>query len=392
MIYYLIFFILFLFSLFDLSDKKNIATRMLEKYLYFVAMLILICFAGFRFDTGWDYAGYRYYYDLIPTIDQLVGNGEIYNSIYFEPGFKILMSVAKTCGLSFYSFQFFISFICISLISRALKYERKKLLFLLIYFSTCYLFLNMSFLRQGLAVAFLYMAVMAIFTERKKVAFFYLIVGSFFHLSVLILIPVFYIVDKKKISDRFIYVIIASAIILYILQIHWLKTSFGAISPIFPHDISYKINSYLESERFGKSRDIGFGVVEKLFTFLVLLYIHKKDNSKKSLILLRFFMFYMITYFAFYEITVLYDRLRFYFVALNVLAYLSIFNFFSKYNRVVVYFVIVLYSLFSYFNIFRSDFNRVVFIPYHNIFESENVIPSEQKGDLRLDRARDMDR
>ena len=102
-------------------------------------------------------------------------------------------------------------------------------------------------------------------------------------------------------------------------------------------------------------------------------------------------MFYMVIYFAFYEITILYDRLRLYFVAINVFVYISIFSFFSGANKILIFSIIILYSIFSYVNVFRSDPNKLVFMPYNSILDNENAIPSEFKGDLRIDRAIEMD-
>ncbi|MDF3828190.1 MULTISPECIES: EpsG family protein [unclassified Pseudocitrobacter] len=392
MIYFSILFILLIFSISDLLRKDQSAILILDKYFYFVAMIILILFAGLRFDTGWDYKGYNYYYDLMPTIDNYFSNIEVFQSIYFEPGFKLLMMLSKSCGLDFYGFQFIVSLICLIIINKAIRKENSKLLFVFVYFSTCYLFLNMSVIRQGIAVAFLYMAVSSLFDNQKKSSVIYLLIGCLFHFSLIIMLPILLVSNKNKISNKIFYVVVGGALLVYIAQIHWLKSSFGIVSPLFPHEISYKINMYLDSERFGKSRDIGIGVIEKIVTFIVMLYIYKKTQSNNNLILLRFFIFYIFIYFAFYEITVLYDRLRFYFVALNVFVYLAIFNYFRSVDKLFVYFVICAYSLFSYINIFKSDSNRTVFIPYNSVLNSENSISPEYKGDLRIDRAIDMDR
>ncbi|MHA0995021.1 EpsG family protein [Enterobacter ludwigii] len=392
MIYFNILFILFAFSVTDLLRKDQAAIILLDKYIYFVAMMILIFFAGLRFDTGWDYKGYSYYYDLIPTLTDYFSNIETFHSIYFEPGFKLLMMLAKTCGLDFYGFQFLVSLICLIIINKAIGKEKSKLFFIFVYFSTCYLFLNMSVIRQGIAISFLYIAVSSLFNDNKKKAVIYLIIGCLFHFSLIVMLPVLLISDRERMSNKFFYILVGIAFIVYIAQIHWLKLSFGIISPLFPHDIVYKINMYLDSERFGKSRDIGIGVIEKIITFITSLYIYGKTRKKSDLILLRFFIFYIVIYFAFYEITVLYDRLRFYFVAINVFVYLAIFNYFRSYNKVFVFLMICAYSLFSYLNIFKSDSNRTVFIPYNSVLESPNSISPELKGDMRIDRAIEMDR
>ncbi|MGK3223438.1 EpsG family protein, partial [Enterobacter kobei] len=333
-----------------------------------------------------------YYYELIPTVDDFFNNIEVFQSIYFEPGFKLVMMLAKSCGLDFYGFQFLVSLICIILINKSIRKENSKLLFVFIYFSTCYLFLNMSVIRQGIAVAFLYMAVYSLFNHNKKKAVIYLLIGCLFHFSLIVMLPILIVSDRERMSNKIIYILVGIALIVYITQIHWLKLSFGIVSPLFPHEIAYKINMYLDSERFGKSRDIGIGIIEKILTFIAILYVYSKTKERYNLIMLRFFIFYIIIYFAFYEITVLYDRLRFYFVAMNVFVYLAIFNYFRSFNKVFVFFVICAYSLFSFFNILKSDSNRAVFIPYNSILESPNDILPEFKGDTRIDRAIEMDR
>ena len=392
MIYFIILFILLTFSISDLQKKDQVALLLLDKYLYFMAMLILLFFAGLRFDTGWDYKGYKYYYELIPTLSEYVNNIEVFQSIYFEPGFKLLMMLAKSCGLDFYGFQFLVSLISLIIINKSIKIEKSKLLFIFVYFTTCFLFLNMSVIRQGIAVSFLYLAVNSLFNHSNKKAIIYLLIGCLFHFSLIVMLPILIISDREKISNKIFYILVTIAFIVYIAQIHWLKLSFGIVSPLFPHEIAYKINMYLDSERFGKSRDIGIGVIEKIITFIATLYVYYKTRERNDLILLRFFIFYIVIYFAFYEITVLYDRLRFYFVAINVFVYLAIFNYFRSYNKVFVFFVICAYSLFSFFNILKSDSNRAVFIPYNSILESQNSISPEFKGDMRIDRAIDMDR
>ncbi|MFK3662191.1 EpsG family protein [Scandinavium sp. NPDC088450] len=391
MIYYILLSFFLLCTASNLSSNKNTAALTLDNYLYFITLTILVCFAGLRFDTGWDYKGYHYYYDLIPSLDVLFGNWDVYKSIYFEPGFKMLMSFSKMIGLDFYYFQFLVSLVCIVLIHKSIREEKSKLLFLFVYFTTCYLFLNMSVIRQGIAVAFLYLALTNIWSENKARCIIYILVGSLFHFSLIVLLPVILIANKKSISNKILYITVLGAIFIYLLEIHWLKNVFTIISPILPHDIGYKITTYLDSDRFGRSREIGFGLLEKIVTFVAIYRVYQSERSTKNRILLRIFIFYMIVYFAFYEITVLYDRLRLYFVAVNVFVYLCIFNHYRGYNKIIAYLVIVFYSIFSFMNIFRSESNTSVFMPYYSILESENLIPAEFKGDLRIDRAIDMD-
>ncbi|HDC4353216.1 TPA: EpsG family protein, partial [Enterobacter cloacae] len=147
------------------------------------------------------------------------------------------------------------------------------------------------------------------FNHNKKKAVIYLLIGCLFHFSLIVMLPILIVSDRERMSNKIIYILVGIALIVYITQIHWLKLSFGTVSPLFPHEIAYKINMYLDSERFGKSRDIGIGIIEKILTFIAILYVYGKTKERYDLILLRFFIFYIVIYFAFYEITVLYDRL-----------------------------------------------------------------------------------
>ncbi|MEJ5071353.1 EpsG family protein [Enterobacter ludwigii] len=392
MIYFALLGALFLFSLSDLSPRKNHSESLLNAYLYFIVFIILVCFAGLRFDTGWDYKGYHHYYDMIPPLESIPSHLDVFNSIYFEPGFKVLMALSKTFGLSFYSFQFLVSCITMCIIHRAISTEKAKLLFLFLYFATCYLFLNMSFIRQGLAIAFLYLSVSMLFQGCKKTAIFYLLFGCLFHLSLIFILPVIVVANSNKLSNRILYLFVVVAITVYLVQLEWLRLAFKSVSFIFPSGLSYKVSTYLDSDKYGRSRDIGFGIVEKLTTFFIMIHIYNKQPNMRNKILLRFVVFYMITYFAFYEITILYDRLRLYFVALNVFVYLQFYYYFKGVNKGAVYAILILYCFFSYSNIFRSDFNRVVFIPYNSVLNDENSISPEFKGDFRVDRAGAMDR
>ena len=87
----------------------------------------------------------------------------------------------------------------------------------------------------------------------------------------------------------------------------------------------------------------------------------------------------------FFEATIVYDRTRLYFASFSICVFPFLLRFFSYYSKLIIQLGILAYSLFMFNNILSSDANKLVFIPYHSIFNDENSIPEYQKGRLRTD-------
>ena len=83
----------------------------LRRFFFFISFVILVFFAGFRFDTGWDYNGYRDYYNNIPSLLEIPTYYDEFSAIYFEPGFKLFMSSLKALGIEFQGLLFITNFI-----------------------------------------------------------------------------------------------------------------------------------------------------------------------------------------------------------------------------------------------------------------------------------------
>lgn len=189
-----------------------------DKYLN--AMLcILFMFIALHnpYITGTDGRSYRAYFkENIPTLFHF----SEYNHTY-EIGYALLNSLAKTIYNDYFIFQLIYSFIAIFLLGLVLKKtklaDQEKLLLLFVYF--CYRFFqnNMEFLRQNIAILFIWLAVLSVndyYQEKGKDKIKYLltIIAWTFHRSAifnLILLPL--IERLKRINAKKLVIITSVA-------------------------------------------------------------------------------------------------------------------------------------------------------------------------------------
>lgn len=384
---------LFIYFVF-VSLLENFNNRNLNKYLFFISFIILVIFGGIRFDTGWDYPGYQYYYEIIPGILEFISNYNDYSYIYFEPGFKILISLFKSFDLDFSIFIFTVNLITTFLffvfINKVSKYSGYRNLIVLLYFSTVFLFSNFSVLRQGIAIG-IWLCSLFYCKDNVYKYLFLVFIASLFHYSVSIFFIIPLLLSLNWNIKRVLLVSII-VLIIYIAKIHWIKS----ISFLLPDIIYNKLEHYMVSDRFGTERSLGFGFIEKVLFLMMLCYlyfIHNSQNYIKEFYKIFFVIYfiYFLCYLAFFELNILYDRTRLYFASFSICIFTLYIRSFTLQSRFIVWFFTVCYSLFMFNNILSSDQNKAVFIPYHTVFEEQSKIPEYEKGKLRISLGQDID-
>lgn len=378
---------LFLYFCF-VSFLDFFSNEKLKRFFFFISFITLVFFAGFRFDTGWDYNGYRDYYNNIPSLLEIPTYYDQFSAIYFEPGFKLFMSLLKALGIEFQGLLFITNFITtiffFIFIRRVDNVVGYKNVMVLLYFSTVFLYTNFSVLRQGIAISLWLFAIDYLNKSSFKYTLLVLL-GCLFHYSVALFL-ILPILMTFRPNQRFLIFIMIASVVVYSLNIKWLQM----ISPLFPDFVYSKLSHYWESERFGSARSLGFGFIEKLLFILtiVFFYFYKLKNEyikKEFYPYVIIYFLYFICYMLFFEATIVYDRTRLYFASFSICVFPFLLRFFSYYSKLIIQLGILAYSLFMFNNILSSDANKLVFIPYHSTFNDENSIPEYQKGRLRTD-------
>ncbi len=359
----------------------------ISKVFYFISFLILVSFAGFRYDTGWDYATYRYYFNMTPSLfDLLNGIGwDTFHSIYFEPGFKVIISIFNELGFSFQSFLFLCNFITLILIFSSFnffyKYFPYRNIMVFIYYATAYLLLNMSVIRQGIVCGILLYSMRFLINKQWIKYLFCILVGALFHITVIIflILPFIYVFNFSFLMSL---IIICLSLIIFLMKIQWLGFIIDNVLPF----LSYKYHTYISNNFYNHDRGLSFGFFEKLIFIMVFAYLYyfKGKNNRILKLFYYNYLFYFMSYLLFFEIGVIYSRLRLYFVMLFIINLLIIIKYLSKESRIIGFIFICIYSFIIFYSQVRDPATIFVYSPYHSIFDDSKEIPSYEKGYERV--------
>jgi len=262
--------------------------------LLLVSTIIVSIFSGFRdVWVGTDTENYTYFYNAI-----LLGSK---NYVNYEPLFIIFSRIIASFELNSNFFLFFITllitWVYLFAFVKSSKIWKKGYGLLPVYtlmlFSSWYLVATINGLRQGIALAVLYVA-MAFLADRKRFHFviiFFLALG--FHTSTILIVPFLplYLISLKKLS--YLYSMVA------LFSITGLSENFiKIISKTFNFGVYDKIKDYGSTasvaEFYGYRIDIFIYSVLWVYFFIFLRrflrneYSHKFDLIIKNFIILSF--------------------------------------------------------------------------------------------------------
>ncbi|WP_369472238.1 EpsG family protein [Vibrio hyugaensis] len=151
----------------------------MDVFCLITLFIVASIFIGGRYNGGADFIAYtkHYYHD----------NSEIMN---FELGFEYLFYLIRDLGFSFNHASLIIFVVNIGFFVFAIKELKYKTLSLFIFI--LYFFIPLTaVIRQGLSIPFMALAIINVRNSHKY--FFYTIVAAFFHISSLIMIPLFFV-------------------------------------------------------------------------------------------------------------------------------------------------------------------------------------------------------
>lgn len=186
-------------SLCDLASMKC-------RRVALVAMwLLLTLSAGLRNMGGVDYDAYRDQYNGIDS------------ESYFETGYCWSVDIGNFLGLSYNGFILVLTGITLFFLLRFYwKYSSLPLLSIVLYVGLYFFYYNMILLRQMVAVVFFLYALQFI-REKKTIGFLLTtFAGSLFHLSILVVIPVYFYLRYFKISLPSLLILFGISVAVYI--------------------------------------------------------------------------------------------------------------------------------------------------------------------------------
>lgn len=348
------FFILIILFFFSIINIQFISGKQVMYTLAFVYIFLLLL-SGLRYNVGMDYGSYK---DIYLNVSE---NTDLVN----EPGFILIIKLLRFLHIPYEVFIFITaSFITSLAFKYIIKYSSLVFVSLLIFFSIGQFYFNtFNAIRQCMAIySFLYSIYLIKEKNFTKYALIIVFSAIFFHLTAILLLPLYYILD------RYISPYVKLAIIALIL--FNLKLALFLIE-----NSSYAI--YLKFEDFATG--ISFNTYLLLFIcsfFIFNEFRNKNQFGEYSNIILNINLLALISlasamFFAGTPLIMVFNRISYYFTPILIVSIpLAISNIEDITNRKVVLWTVTIFFLFiSIFSIIANGKSNYI-VPYKTIFDS----------------------
>ena len=265
-----------------------------KKHMLFVfSIILLIGFLGLRGFIGWDWWAYYPSYNNLPS------------GFNYEIGYEIWSNIFYKIGLSYHHFTFINTVADILILAYVLKkYSKYPIFSMFLFLAVQGLSFEVDLLRNAKAVLLFIISIQFI-KERKIIPFLILnILGMTFHISSIIYLPMYFILNRNY-SRKIILPLIILGNIYYIFDTKLFIHILEYMSYVLPAAVGGKITSYLSIIPQNYKLPIGTLYFERLVTFImVFFFLHKEKGSREkenqySLIMENsFYIFYLIFLFT----------------------------------------------------------------------------------------------
>jgi hypothetical protein len=359
-VYYL--FIFILLSLFSFLSLLNSRTRKIN--YYWILFFFFVFTAGLRFETGTDYFSYQEIFNQTNSIDVFLLSGQL-SDIPVEPLYSLLNSVFKTFKLNLNFMFLFISFVTnLLLFSSFKKYlGRYKILALVTYYCFVYFTLDMSGVRQSIAINIFLFSFRYIKSKSFLKYFLLVFIAALFHVSALLCLVFYFILDRTYKSIYLLIFLILGFLVIY-LKVEFITILIDSfLVKIFPATAVFKLLIYSNAD---KPWVFNIKIILFLFIFMILLY--NRENLFKRFtyfnIVFNSLFFYLIIRMFFWESIEISGRTIFYFIFGLILALPMVLDLIK--NNVGKVFYLFIFLSFNFYQSFEFYFKTNLHNPYQN--------------------------
>lgn len=380
MFYFIIFIILFLFTVLERTNLNNRS----KNILLFFSWFILVVVAGTRYETGADWDMYTAILHDTKPIGSLLLSGQIFSS-NIELGYLLLCSILKQVGLGIQFLFFIIVLFNVTIITLALKHYTKYVIMgLWIYFSLIYITLEFSLVRQALAASICFYAYRFVSEKKMWKYFMFVFIAFLFHLSALIMLPLYFFFKGKFNNSKLLF-IVGLGCVLMLFNIKWIHALLMFIGNILGGGFLVKIQYYTTNETYNVNRAISIGFFLNLL--LVLLFLRKRkviESYKYGNLFINVFMVNIIVYYYLYEFMEISIRFRLYYIfSLMVLFPYLLESYQNLVNKIMIGIFIFIYCMMTNIKIYLNAPTTVVYNPYQNYFVYK-ILDKKSIGEKRI--------
>ena len=355
--YFIVFFICFLLTLFDFLTKS----RYVKNLLLIGYGVLIVFFAGIRWETGTDWESYVFAFYVINNNTKLGVSG-------YELFYELFIFLSSTL-IKKYTFILFTTATTIYLLtlSSVKKYSPYPLFSFLLLLS--YSINSSGFgYRQDLAIAITFFSLYYIINNKVYHFIALVIIATFFHQSAIVFLPAYWIAkinwNRKKIVILF----------LFLTIIYFLTNSVSDIAAIYSDTAEMKVSGYTELDEEQKTMDKGDpimllikGLSNRFVLFIpALLLFHKNKENVVFKGILNIFIFGISLYVIFSPLGVVFLRFTRYFDIFHILLIPLAVYLTKGYTRIFLILFYLIFCIIKFSLVILNDEN--VYVPYKTIF------------------------
>lgn len=314
----------------------------------FIIIIFFIIGASRPVIQDTDNASYVEFYQYIKYFGEL--------PVYLqrkETGYAILnILFAKVFNLPYYIFFGFLTALTWGVYTIS-SYRYQFLLPWMLFFAICSGFLFWSFngIRQSLAIVIFFYSIK--FIIERKIIFYTLtlLVASLFHLSVLLLLPLYFLVGIRFNRNFWLIVYVSS---LFLMASDFLNaaitkifTQFFQLIPYFQSYEQYTVSDSFLVSRQASATDTGLGVILNVFITLFIIFFSNRTLIRFPSLSFYLFLFSFSAVISnlFFSIELI-GRLLSYFLPLfSLLMAATIYSLNRKYSKLVFIIFFIIYTL-----------------------------------------------
>lgn len=279
-----------------------------------LASLLLIFFFGLRGFIQSDFQNYYPWFEELSTIWNAKNFFKSFTESY-EPGFVLFSILCKSIIPNYFCWILVCSLIDILVLKHIFKeYSANVCLSFAIYFAVGAIIMEFNLMRNIKAILILMLALKYIRERRMLKYFFYVFIATLFHITSIIFIPLYFILDKRipKVVLSGIFII---CIAVLFLNIKFLSSLLPSVANILGGEYAIMTELYIASGALDSSYGVSFGLIERVITFFLVFLFYGKwtDLTGNKYIFPNMFVLYFVCFSLLSEMSVLLERFAYFF-------------------------------------------------------------------------------
>lgn len=328
-----------------------------------IASAILVLFFGLRGFIQSDFQNYYPWFEELPTLWNSDWSKTFAEN--YEPGFVLYSVFCKSIVPNYFFWIFVSSLIDILLLRKIFeRYSVNVCLSFAIYFAIGAIIMEFNLMRNIKAILILILATRYIQERRFGRYLFCIFLAMLFHVMAIIFVPLYFVLDRKW-SKGVLWGVFIACIVVLLLRIKFLTPVLIYAAGFFGGVYSILIEKYFESGMLDSSYGVSFGLIERVFTFILIVYFYGKWEDKKgnryifpNMVIVYFMCFSLLS-----EMSVLLERTAYFFALSYCIFYPNLLKTLQIYSNKVM---LVVY-MFLVFTLKIAQQTQTVVCRYDNL-------------------------